>query len=441
MISKLTNQFLWMKYIFTFPVLIGISVITYFCWYFQLDSIALIIYSIVFMFILVLNKDVMYAVPILFNALFLISQQDWNMDLIPIGLYVGPAVIVFSMILHVILYRVKLFQGKLSIGLLVMIIAMILSSFNSVVFNQYYLFYIFVGIFYALIYFFFRNAMQGDHLEDIIKLFFILGILVSVQVFTYYLRVEDIIHALEFKTIDLGWGISNFIATYLILFIPTTFYYAKNKERNILYIFISIFQTIMLIFTLSRGGIVAYAAVLFLMVIYLMKDLHWKKTLLNALLGILIVVVIYFINVDLFQTILDRLMNQMLDDSGRFTLYAEAWQHFLEHPFFGSGLFARMGDSLELRMFHNTFLHTIATMGLVGLAALLIQMVQMIKVLIHRIEPKTIVIMFSLTGAFIHGLVDNVYYMPQFMILIFVIIAVLENRNLGFEPQLKKVSL
>ena len=42
------------------------------------------------------------------------------------------------------------------------------------------------------------------------------------------MREDDVIHALEAKTLNLGWGISNFIATYLIMFISSTVYFIKK---------------------------------------------------------------------------------------------------------------------------------------------------------------------------------------------------------------------
>jgi len=45
-------------------------------------------------------------------------------------------------------------------------------------------------------------------------------------------------------------------------------------------------------------------------------------------------------------------------------------------------------------------------------------------------------LLIALFGANIHGMVDNVYYMPQFMVIFFIIIAAVENHNLTLKEDL-----
>ena len=49
---------------------------------------------------------------------------------------------------------------------------------------------------------------------------------------------------------------------------------------------------------------------------------------------------------------------------------------------------------------------------------------------INRFTIEKTILLIALIGANIHGMVDNVYYMPQFMIIFFIIIAGVENYNL-----------
>ena len=75
--------------------------------------------------------------------------------------------------------------------------------------------------------------------------------MISIQILIYYLRVDDIILAIESKSIDLGWGISNFIATYLIMFIASMTYFVKKYKLHLFWIILFLFEIAMLLLTLE----------------------------------------------------------------------------------------------------------------------------------------------------------------------------------------------
>ncbi len=424
-VDAMTKQ----RFFYSTVYLILLSAITLFFWTYELETWGLPLFLVALFLILVLFEDVMPAIPILMNALFMISKTEWSLDAIPLYIYLTPVALLAGIGVHLIRFRTKIFRGKMTLGIAWMFVAMVLSSFNAEFIDMNYVFYGVVGLLYAFLYFFFVNSLPGDHTEYLLKLMLILGMLVSLEVMLYYLRVDDIIVALEQKTINLGWGISNFVATYLIMFIPATFYFAKQTKYNIGFIAMALFEIIMLLFTLSRGGIVAFAFVFLFLLVYLYKDNHWKYTLLSFVIAGGILFLVTYLNRDLFMAIFSRFKERMFDDTGRFEIYRDAWEKFKAHPVFGEGIFARLDNDGNYRMFHNTVLHIMATFGAFGLVSLLIQVFMMFKIALTRINNQTVILAIAIMGAHAHGMVDNVYLMPQFMILLFLIIAVLENAN------------
>jgi O-antigen ligase len=398
-------------------------------WFFGLEAYGIPLFLALMFLIFVLMKDVMPSIPLFMNALFMVSNTDWTIDGIPLYLYLTPVAIILGIIIHVIRFKVRFFKGGMLIGIVVMFVAMILSSFNAPVVNLNYIFYAAIGLLYALIYFFYTNSLEGDHKEYLLRMFFILGVLISVQTLIFYLRVDDVLLALENKQINLGWGISNYVATYLIMFIPATFYFAKKVKINTPFVIIAVFEIIMLIFTLSRGGMVAFAGVLVLLMIYLFSKNNWKASLVNLLIISVVSFLIVYFNYDAFLAIYVRLKELMLSDTGRIDIWKDALQKFLEHPLFGGGIFARTSDVADYRMYHNTLLHTLATFGILGVISLLIQVWQMFKIVLKKFDSMSAILAISLIGAHAHGMVDNIYFMPQFMILLFIVIAVCENAN------------
>ena len=417
------------RFFYSLAYLVIISVLTLVFWFFGLEAYGIPLFLALMFLVFVLMKDVMPSIPLFMNALFMVSNTSWSIDAIPLYLYLTPLAIILGMVIHIIRFKVKFFQGGMRYGIALMFLAMILSSFNAPVVNINYIFYAGIGLLYALIYFFYTNSLEGDHKEYLIKMFFVLGILISVETFIFYLRVDDVILALENKTFNLGWGISNYVATYLIMFIPATFYYAKKVKVNTPFVIVAVFETVMVVFTLSRGGMVAFAGVLVLLLIYVVKSQKITKILVNLLIVGVVSFLIIYLNYDAFLAIFTRISELLLSDTGRIEIWKDAIAKFLEHPLFGGGIFARVSDVGDYRMYHNTVLHTMATFGILGLVSLLMQVWQMFKIVLKKIDHLTVILAISLIGAHAHGMVDNIYFMPQFMILLFLVVAVCENAN------------
>ncbi|MCK7484231.1 MAG: hypothetical protein MZU97_00805 [Bacillus subtilis] len=202
-------------------------------------------------------KDTIPTAAILLNALFMIGSgyDTWTMATIPTYVYLAPVAIIVGMAAHVIIYKQKFFQGKMLPGILIMALALIGASFNAAFVDFNYFFYILVGFLYAFVYFVYVGSFSGKHSDYLMTLFCLLGLVISLEIMIYYLRVEDIMAELELGTIHLGWGVSNYVATYLVMFIPATFYYAKKSKYGIFLILVAMLQIVSLLFTVIQSRV------------------------------------------------------------------------------------------------------------------------------------------------------------------------------------------
>jgi O-antigen ligase len=352
-------------------------------------------------------------------------------------MYLAPAVLIVGMVIHAIRFKVNIMKGKFLLGIGLLSIAMIVSTIvNTEIYDINTLLVFVMAIFFVMLYGFFANTIQGDNLLYLIRILAILGLLISAEVFVYYLQIylndgAAAVHdALQNKQIDLGWGISNFIATYLIMFISATTYFIKKYKLHIFWIVLALFEIAMLLFTLSRAGIIAFIGTsVFLVLFMFIKYDHKLSLLLNIFLGALVFAGIVYFTKDYFVTVLERLQLLKLDDTGRIEIWEEAVVIIKANPIFGKGLFARntaVGEN-ELRMFHNTILHTLATLGVLGGISLVVQFGSILRIFLYKFNQKKAILLIALIGANIHGMVDNIYFMPQYMIIMFIIIAVVEN--------------
>lgn len=413
------------------PYLIIISLISLGFWMFKLDYISIPIFVGVVFLLSVFVKNSIYIIPFLLNILFMISQTSWDITTIPLSLYISPLILIIGFIIHVIKFKVNIFRGKFYLGILILAVAMITSNFiNNQTYDLNFFLILAVSLLYLLLYGFFANTIIGDNLVYLIRIFVILGIMISIQVLIYYLREPDILYAIEHKSITLGWGISNFVATYLIMFIAAITYFVKKYRLHIFWIILFLFEIAMLLFTLSRAGIIAFLITsLFLILFMFVKYDHKIALLLNLIVGFTIMAVVVYFTKDYFIKIWERIKLFGLDDNGRIVLWQEAIVVFKENLIFGAGLFARSTGPNELRMFHNTILHILACFGIVGGISLIVQFISIIRVFFYQFNHEKAILLIALIGANIHGMVDNTYFMPQYMIIMLVMIGVVENAN------------
>jgi hypothetical protein len=400
-------------------------------WFYQLDHIFLPIFGGIIFVLLIFCKNTVYTIPFLLNAIFMISKTEWDVNSVPIQLVLVPVGLIVGFLIYIIRYRVNFFKGRFLIGFSVYALAIIISSvINTEEFGLPFLGIIIYLGFLLFIYGFYTNTITGDYLEYIIKIFSVLGVLIALQVFLYYVRVDDITYALEHKTIDLGWGISNFVATYLIMFICALTYYVTKFKLHIFLIVILLFEVAMLLFTLSRAGIIAFMVTALFILLYMFITYKKRWELLGHLIaGVIIVGAGAYFFRDYFIHIFERLIDRGLDDTGRIVIWKEAIETFKNNPIFGAGFFARSTNPDELRLFHNTILHTLACFGIAGAIGLVIQFVQIIRIFFYQLNSRKSILLIMILGANIHGMVDNTYLMPHYMIIMMVIIAFVENAN------------
>lgn len=444
------------KHTFTkLPYLIILSIFTLAFWYlgkeniqflgmqnienFDMVGLGISIYISIAFIILIFCKNTIYVLPYILNILFMVYFENWNTENIPLYIYIAPVILILGMIIHVIKYRTNVFKGKFFLAFLVLAVGMVISTIiNAEAFNAFTILLLIVPVFFLLLYGFFANTIKGDNLVYLIKVFVILGVLIAVEVFLYYLTeyfeggVEAINFALEHKTIDLGWGISNFVATYLIMFIATTTYFIKKYKLHIFWILLSLFEVVMLIFTLSRAGLLAFLITSILLLIFMFIHYEHKgNLLLNLFLGLLVFTIIGYFMRGLFITIWERLEILRMDDSGRMDIYREAIQVIKANPIFGKGIFARsvsVGEN-ELRLTHNTILQILASFGILGGLSLILQLIAVIQVFFYEFNAEKAVLLIAIIGANIHGMVDNTYIMPQYLFIMIITFAVVENAN------------
>lgn len=415
-----------------------LSTFTFYIWVNQLDMIGVLVFSSLAFLVLIFHRNAIHAIPLLFNMMFVFSRTDWGLETLPLYLLVIPILSILGYVIHFIRFHEKWVYGHLTYPLILLLLVIGLTVINNGILNFYYFIYIGLGILYFVFYLLFLQSIKGNQLEYLINLFFVLGILVSAEVLYHYTSSGDIAGALLADRVHLGWGLSNYVATYLLIFIPSSIYFIKMKPLKFLTAIIIAFEIMMLLFTLSRGGVLAFIFMtpFFMIYIYHGQRSKLRVSLYLIMIGIFLTVV-FFLRTDFFQPLLNRFKDlNFAEGNGRVDLWIQAYHKFKENPLLGAGLLARFENN-RFHFYHNTIMHTLASFGLLGLLSLIWQFIEVVIMFVKKSNVQKTIIFLALFAANVHGMVDNVYYQLQFMAIFFVMIAVVEafNREKEYKPR------
>ena len=281
-----------------------------------------------------------------------------------------------------------------------------------------------------LIYRMFRRT-QGEHVtRAFVQSAMHLGTLMAAQLLTDYALRFELVGASTF-TPNVGWGISNQVAIMLLFLLPFSAYHAirypKTRGLALLYVVI---QSLALVLTLSRGGIGAWALMMIgVFVLWWRAERHhptfWFAGMLfaAALAGMMVVAP------NILQYVWEHLLVEGISDSGRLTLYASAWQHFLQSPLTGIGTVLSPTVFDPTPWFHSTLLDTLASLGLVGVAAFGIHFYEKYHFFVTQRDDFKRFALLALLGSGLYGMIDISYYHFSYFLLLVFLLAVAEQRE------------
>lgn len=287
-----------------------------------------------------------------------------------------------------------------------------------------------LAVLIVLLYLFFNStiSLKGDAFAEFLcRYLVLLGILMCLQVITYYAQVEDVVEAMQNKQIKVGWGISNNIGAILCLTIPATWYYAtKRGWRTFVAPALAVLQSIILVLTFSRGSILAVACGYPFVLGYTLYKAEDRKGLLLQLVVYLFVFgIVLAFTYDKIYFILKNMLDKGFDDSGRFPLYREAVEVFKQHPIFGIGFDYKMKDTGEPYWFHNTYFEALGKLGILGFLALCLLNLKRYIISIKAMKFTVVSFLIASIICFeFYGLLDTNFFHPiQFAFLLMLNIA------------------
>ncbi|RKD30077.1 polymerase [Thermohalobacter berrensis] len=231
------------------------------------------------------------------------------------------------------------------------------------------------------------------------------------------------------------FGNPNILAEYLIMAIPVSlsfFWVSKKIYKKAIFSLTTIILTLALILTFSRGGWLGFAFSMFIFVLLIEKRL---------LLSLIPFGIISFFAMP--SSILHRIMTigNLKDSSNAYRI--KVWDITLDiikdNWISGVGFgyipfretFVKYIRTMNVYHAHNTYLETMAELGIGGLIVLLIlifinykySILNLMKTEDRYIKVISAGVLAGLSAILFHGLVENILYLPRIIITFWTLIA------------------
>ncbi|MBU2445569.1 MAG: O-antigen ligase family protein [Bacteroidetes bacterium] len=290
--------------------------------------------------------------------------------------------------------------------------------------------------FYGLIFFLFtyRFTRSLSDIKTTIRMLILFGVVLSLIEFSIIIELGGLtrgIVGLFFKKnlLATSWGKSNYLATFYVLLIPLTigyFLFVKSLNEKILVAISVIIMFSAIVFTLSRGGMLALAVA----IVFLLARVLKPKTFLPILFTIIFVVLILLLN-PLTYVLIDRIatFEQSFSYYTRLNFYKDVWQMFLDNPIIGVGI-GNLGYHAKFIILDHASAHNIVLglLGETGIPGALVFISLLISVFVYfiksyrreNIDSNKILLwsfLSSIVGVYVHSLMEPNFEGFQFSIV------------------------
>ncbi len=394
-------------------------------WWLKLGTVMMIASSIILLSIILFNIDRTSIISIaLANVInYRIAKLEENFTILIVFSVILLPFVIYDLVKHKIKYKNNIF-----ISLVIFFIVNIISLVNT---NSETIKLGLIGVMqiaiYAIIFLYFYTYRKKGNFLNIAKNACAMGLAISMQFAIKFAQFDgDIISK---SVIDLGWGLSNYIAIVMSIIIPLTFYLYMNNQKNKFPLVCVVLFFLVVLLTFSKGSFLAWIVALipFLICAYIFSKQR-RILIIDGLcclilLGLLILViskvdVIWNGLVDYFEHMDSR---GWFNDKGRLDIYKIGFEQFKKNPLFGAGSYTGQ-YYLELNInYHNFIIQTIATVGAVGLISFGYYLFTIVKsTLVNHYFNISILFIFILLT--IHGLVDTTWYNPLVMVIMSIIL-------------------
>ena len=404
------------------------------------NMIGVFLLILILAFLFICFENTLYTIPIVISFVFILNQTNMTFETTTdLGFpVISMSIFIISFFIHIVRFKPKFKKGFFLLGLTLIAAAYLLSF----IFNPFDINAIaasLLGALYLFFYIFYSSTLKSN-LNYLFKIMLFANITLTLQVF-FYIYQGYVMHPeldIYYRLFqgwgrNLGWANINDMCFYIALTFPSYLYFIFKKPQTYLIWFLMLLPVTAVILSKSRGGVVGFAVVVIGVILFFVLRGN-KKHLTHGFIFLTVSVIVFWINRAIFEIwyefFLDSLGENLNDfSSGRIEIYKNGFEMFINFPIFGAGWLSiqRLYPGERMFMYHQTFIHALATMGLFGLAALFVHYYQIIKYFFRNVTFEKYLFIIGYIATQVHGLIDNVQFSVPYSVLIVLILAVFET--------------
>lgn len=406
------------------------------------NTLVMIILLVIWVLIISTYENMSYGIPIVLGFSYLINTNDLNLKTIAemIPLFIAGALFISGIVIHMIRFRKKLKAGRLTLGLALMAVASLL-PFLYVPFNFSIFILSLVGLYHLVSYTIFDNYAKID-LKYFYRLMYALSWLLVIEMWSRYggyLLKNGISSFSEgVKTSwggfnNMGWGVINDVFIHLLLLLPVHIYYIIKYPKRFSYWIGVLFIAATFLISGSRGGVMGLVISVPIYV-YILIRYGNKDTKRNLIFFIVIILGLVIGSAKIIESIINGFKASLEGDpsTGRVKLWQQAIEVFKKYPIFGGGWGAETmnwGSDQRTIVYHSTFFHTIAVMGIFGLIAVIINWWESFIIMCKKISLEKWIILVGFISSQAYGMVDITQHAAFYMSLLTIQLLVIEKSS------------
>lgn len=417
-----------------YPVIVGLfAILSYLT---NQPIIGLAVFGIFACLILLLLDDLTPFLPLPLTVMFVF--RDYEIFSEPIT-YVVFGLIAICIVAHFFIFPIKkITSGKLYLSLFYVSVALLIGGIFSPYFKDYtkgISSVLSTGAINLFAYFFLLNFIKPPKGFDVKRYFCylltVVGCVITVELNIHLYLLVDKVPGVISK--NMGLTNVNAAAVLLLVAIPACWYLISRRKHIVLSFLALIFLYVGMYQTASDGcaGITLVSLPFFATFAILRARNFNKQVIIRVIyvlgISVAILLLLYFTRYDV-REIINYVISELLNDTGRTPLYNDAIKQFLQYPLFGVGFGYNNPsvDWFELHAFapfnfHSTLFHTMATTGVVGLAAYAYYYVQRFRIITAKNDSFNLFMFFSFTSFVMYGMIDTCEFtfFPALFITIF----------------------
>ncbi len=412
------------KFFSSYYYIATVGFIVFLCWIFKVSVVNFYLLFALVIIALLTQKDITGIIPPFVMGLFGYSGSILMGDIyIFLGVMTVPFLLSLGYFIYKNIHNLKRINGKMFYPFLAIVAVAALCGTGNFDSFKYTVYFMILGasLVVFLLYYFVSSCVNKPIDDYFAFTMVVAGTVVCFQVLSYYLMSDDILFSLQNKTLTAGWGVSNAMASVIIMALPFCLYFMKKSIISQTFsIILSFFFLITLLFTFSRGALLSMAIVIIPLFVYSVFKCKNKIAATATFVSVLLILIILLLVFkEQTKSVLSFFNYVGLNDRGRLELYREALNLFYRFPLMGGGFFSAEDETgFIMILFHNTVLQFMAAGGVFGFALLLYHTAVKYKILVSK--RKNVFCAFCLFSALLgelYGMLDITFFAPQYLMI------------------------